>query len=186
LLPSKTPLLIEICNFFAIKRDGLLTIGNKCDDIGNRIDDKSLRAAAPPPRRSTTPLSHPKGKAFRVSASILPHPRLSSQVAAMPQPGRPKNERRMKMKTTKTKSTSVRDELLREVEASLQAGRIDAGQAEMMRQIIRDNDSNCNLDTLRYFERLHALHKYIEFHGLGFTIHEFTYHYRFLIPKKEN
>jgi hypothetical protein len=84
----------------------------------------------------------------------------------------------MKVKTAKTKSTSGRDGLLREVEASLQAGRIDAGQAEMMRQIIRDNDSNCNRDTLRYFERLHALHKYIEFHGLGFTIHEFTYHYR--------
>ena len=79
---------------------------------------------------------------------------------------------------TKTKSASGPTGLLREVEASLQAGRIDADQAEMMRQIIRDNDSNCNLDTLRYFERLHALHKYIEFHGLGFTIHEFTYHYR--------
>jgi hypothetical protein len=82
------------------------------------------------------------------------------------------------MKMIKTKSISGRDGLLWEVEASLQAGRIDADQAEMMRQIIRDNDSNCNLDTLRYFERLHTLHKYIEFHGLGFTIHEFTYHYR--------
>jgi hypothetical protein len=113
-----------------------------------------------------------------VSASILPHPRLSSQVAATPQPGGPKHERRMKM--TKTKSASGPTGLLREVEASLQAGRIDADQAEMMRQIIRDNDSNCNcnLNTLRYFERLHMLHKYIEFHGLGFTIHEFTYHYR--------
>jgi hypothetical protein len=74
------------------------------------------------------------------------------------------------MKMTKTKSTSGRDGLLREIEALL--------QAEMMRQIIRDNDINCNLDTLRYFERLHTLYRYIEFHGLGFTIHEFTYHYR--------
>jgi hypothetical protein len=136
-------------------------------EIGDNFQD------ARQPHSATT-----KGQTFRVSAYILPHPRLSSQVAATPQPGRPKNERRMKMKTTKTKSTSVRDELLREVEASLQAGRIDADQAEMMRQIIRDNDSNCNRDTLRYFERLHTLHKYIDFHGLGFTIHEITYHYR--------
>jgi hypothetical protein len=84
-----------------------------------------------------------------------------------------------------TKSTPGLSGLLREVEASLRAGRIDAEQAEMMRQIIRDNDSNCNLNTLRYFERLHTLHKYIEFRGLGFTIHEFTYHYRLPDSQKQ-
>jgi hypothetical protein len=36
------------------------------------------------------------------------------------------------MKMTETKSTSGRAGLLREVEASLQTGRIDAGQAEMI------------------------------------------------------
>jgi hypothetical protein len=91
----------------------------------------------------------------------------------------------MRVKTKSTESTPGLFGLLREVEASFRAGRIDAGQAEMMRQIIRNNDSNCNLDTLRYFERLHTLHKYIEFHGLGFTIHEITYHYRLPDSQKQ-
>jgi hypothetical protein len=91
----------------------------------------------------------------------------------------------MRVKPQPIESTPALAGLLREVEASLQAGRIDADQAEMMRQIIRHNDSNCNLNTLKYFERLHALHQYIEFHGLGFTIHEFTYHYRLADSKKQ-
>jgi hypothetical protein len=78
---------------------------------------------------------------------------------------------------TKTKSTSGRDGLLREIESSL--------QAEMMRQIIRDNDSNCNLDTLRYYERIHTLYRYIEFHGLGFTMNSPTI-INCLIPKNES
>jgi hypothetical protein len=73
------------------------------------------------------------------------------------------------MKMTKTKSTSGRDGLLREIESSL--------QAEMMRQIIRDNDSNCNLDTLRYYERIHTLHGKADFD---------TFSHRKSILKKSN
>jgi hypothetical protein len=80
-------------------------------------------------------------------------------------------------------STPDTAELLRKIDESLQAGRIALDHAETMRRIIRENPSSCDLNTLRYFEKLHTLRPYIEFRGLKFTIHEFTYHFQ--LPDSE-
>jgi hypothetical protein len=85
--------------------------------------------------------------------------------------------------TELTQSTPDFTELLRKVQESLQAGRIDLDQAETMRRIIRDGDSSCDLNTLRYFEKLHTFRPYLEVRGLRFTIREFTYHFQ--LPDSE-
>jgi hypothetical protein len=89
----------------------------------------------------------------------------------------------MRVKTQPDEFTLILVGILREVEASLRAGRISAGQAEILRRTIRENPSNCDRNTLRDYEKLHRLHKYIEFRGPGFTIHEFTYRYQ--LPDSE-
>jgi hypothetical protein len=104
-----------------------------------------------------------------------------------------KNERRIKMTeltqltqltlTQLTQSTSDTDELLRKVQESLGAGRIDADQAETARRMIRNHPDECDSDTLRYFEKLHALRPYLDAYGFRFTIHEFTYHFQ--LPDSE-
>jgi hypothetical protein len=96
-----------------------------------------------------------------------------------------KNERRIKMTelTQLIQSTPDTTELLRKVQESLQAGLIDADQAETARRMIRNHPDECDIDTLRYFEKLHALRPYLDAYGFRFTIHEFTYHFQ--LPDSE-
>jgi hypothetical protein len=102
---------------------------------------------------------------------------------------KPKNERRIEMKMTEstqlTQSTPDRTGLPREVEASLQAGRISPDEAGVIGKIFNNLGKKSGYAALEHLEIHNYIRSYYESTTQGFKVRAFTFNYSTSVAESE-